>query len=161
MTKRKRRVVWPMPVQGLIEHPLLLAMPPSAAGMTLRLVMHFWNTECRPIPTNRMGLFAVSRADPRSWAKYRADMLQVFLDVKDELENEFHRRSETRKTLGEILARGRSTQAAARLVRKAPPAADPLEASPVRERERTERPLAPDERGERRRVVRRVAASGG
>ena len=45
-----RRKLFPIPVEGILYHPDFVAMPATGAGIPFRLVLHFWQTECRPLP---------------------------------------------------------------------------------------------------------------
>jgi hypothetical protein len=42
-----RRKLYPIPIEGLIDHPQAMALPAAAYGMLCRLSHHFWATECR------------------------------------------------------------------------------------------------------------------
>lgn len=85
----KRRKVYPLPVEGLIDHPAVIAMPCSAAGMLFRLVLHFWQTECRPLPTSDGELKLIARAHTPTWITHRAEVLKTFQDLRAEFEAYF------------------------------------------------------------------------
>jgi hypothetical protein len=57
-----RRKLYPMPIEGLIDHPDAIALPAAAYGMLARLCGHFWATECRPLPESQDELRSVVRA---------------------------------------------------------------------------------------------------
>jgi hypothetical protein len=45
-----RRKLFPIPVESILYHPDFVAMPATGAGILFRLVLHFWQIECRPLP---------------------------------------------------------------------------------------------------------------
>ena len=59
---RKRRRIWPMPVEALIDSPDFLAMPAAGAGIVIRMALHFWQTDCRPLPVADHELRNIARA---------------------------------------------------------------------------------------------------
>lgn len=81
-----RRRLYPMPVEALVDHPELLAMPVAGAGMVFRLALHFWATGCRPLPSADHELRAIARAHPPTWRVWKASVLNVLEDIRPELE---------------------------------------------------------------------------
>ena len=94
-----RRKLYPMPVEGLVDHPELLAMPAAGAGIVFRLALHFWQTECRPLPTADHELRAIGRVHTPTWRHWKASALRVFEDIRPELEAYWLRRSTKADTL--------------------------------------------------------------
>jgi hypothetical protein len=61
-----RHRLFPMPVPCLIDHPEAMALPAAAFGMLSRLCLHFWATECRPLPESQDELRSIVRAHLRT-----------------------------------------------------------------------------------------------
>ena len=91
-TKTQRRRVYPMPVEGIFDHPLFEAMPCAGAGILFRLCRHFWMTECKSVPIQDDELRAITRAHGPTWRRWRTDVMTVFGDVRPELEAYFRAR---------------------------------------------------------------------
>lgn len=85
----RRRRLYPLPVESLADHPSVIAMPCSAAGMLFRLVLHFWMTECKPMPTSDGELKMIARAHTPTWITHRAEVIKVFQELRPEFEDYF------------------------------------------------------------------------
>lgn len=75
-----------MPVTALIDSPDFLAMPAAGAGIVIRLALHFWQTECRPLPVADHELRNISRAHAPTWRHWKPTALKVFEQMRPSLE---------------------------------------------------------------------------
>ena len=81
-----RRPVPPMPVEGLIDHPEAMTLPAAAFGMLMRLTLHFWSTDCRPLPIADHELRGICRAHAPTWRHWKASILRIFEAIRPEWE---------------------------------------------------------------------------
>lgn len=72
-----RRRIYPMPVEALYDHPDFIAMPAAGAGIVIRLLLHFWITECRPLPVADHELRAIGRVHTPTWRHWKAQAMTV------------------------------------------------------------------------------------
>lgn len=86
ITQTGRRRLYPMPVEALLDHPLALAMPAAAFGGLARLVLHYWQIECRPLPEADHELMHIARAHAPTWRRHKADIMTVFEAVRPALD---------------------------------------------------------------------------
>ena len=105
-----------MPIEGLIDHPLGLTLPAAGHGILMRLVMYFWNTECRAMPICDRELRSISRSHGPTWRKWRLDVLQVFNDVKPELEQYYQARKNKWNGVNITAAKGAAALRAKKLL---------------------------------------------
>lgn len=151
----KRRRLYPMPMEGIIDHPSAITLPAAGFGMLMRLSLHFWASECEPLPTSDDELQAIARAHRPTWRTWKAKILSVFDDVRPELEayyllrvqrrNHLSRLGNTAAGIKRLRAQGNSDRSA------------PLPQSPRKERARPPSfvaPLPPLEGARKRRVDR-------
>lgn len=73
---RKRRI-YPMPVEDLYDHPDFIAMPAAGRGITASILLHFWVTECRPLPIADHELRAIGRAHAPTWRHWKPHVMAV------------------------------------------------------------------------------------
>lgn len=81
-----RRNLFPMPVEPILDHPAFIAMPAAAAGIVFRLAGFHWQTECGGLPVADHELRAVGRVHVATWKVWKTRILQVFADVRPELD---------------------------------------------------------------------------
>jgi len=79
------RKLYPLPIQSVLEHEDFIAMPAAGAGMLFRLLGHYWETGCKPIPIADHELRAVCRAHTATWRLWKATILRIFNAVAPEL----------------------------------------------------------------------------
>jgi hypothetical protein len=152
-----RRRIYPMPVEGILDHPDAMALPSAGYGMLLRLVYHFWQTMCRPLPVSDDQLYSIARAHRPTWRRWKPTIMRVFEDIRPELEAYFTLREARRTTLRFAGQKGGQTSVA-KLRAKALHAPDLLlpYASgfvPKREAKRLDRPPSPENRPPRKLMV--------
>lgn len=83
--KFKRPKIFPMPVEQLIDNPDFIALPAAGRGMLFTLMLYFWQTGCRPIPTSEAQLQHICRAHNATWYGHKDEILKIFLDVEPNL----------------------------------------------------------------------------
>jgi hypothetical protein len=122
--------------------------------MLITLVLYYWQTECAPLPTKGSELFAITRAHPNTWATHRETILNVFNDVKQELDDYHNYRSKRYEIMMGVGDKGRAIQRLNTLRRKQVRHGEKTDAVPVAEKkEAYERVPTPEERGGRKRVA--------
>ena len=110
MRKPARRRLYPMPIaESLIDSAAFTAMPAAGAGIVLRLLLHFWQTDCRPLPTADHELRAISRAHIATWTRWKGEALGVFESMRPELERYRAQRDANRESLRIVSWRGANT----------------------------------------------------
>ena len=150
-----RRKLYPMPVEGLIDSPDFLAMPAAGAGIVIRLALHFWATDCRPMPIADHELRNIARAHAPTWRHWKPQALRVFEQIRPALERYRYQRESKATTLtfagrrgGAALAAKSRAQVLTQAIER--PQARPL---PVREPATTPRPPKPADRPARPRLA--------
>src|SRR3974390_2406662 len=94
-----RRRIPPVPAEDSIHHPRAKALPAAGYGMLTRLCQHFWETECRPLSTDRDVLFGIVRAHRPTWSQHRTDILAIFEEIRPRLEHAWRARQTSSATL--------------------------------------------------------------
>jgi len=107
-----RRRIYPIPFEGLIDNPDFIAMPAAGAGILFRLCLHFWLSECRPLPKSDNELQAITRAHRPTWSTWRHTVLKIFEAIRPELEAYFLLREARLTTLRFAGQRGGQTSVA-------------------------------------------------
>lgn len=80
-TAYRRRRLYTLPIEPIIDHPRYIALPAAGAGILWRLIVHFWQTDCAPLPTQDDQLVAIARAHKPTWCAWKEDVLLIFNDV--------------------------------------------------------------------------------
>lgn len=123
-----RRKLWPMPVEGIVDHPIAIAMPSAAFGALLRLCIHYWASECRPLPGDDFTLRQLSRTHGPTWRHHKPEIMQVFSDVRPEIERAFTARRNRISTLRIAGMRGGEKKTAMAQARRIAESQSPIEA---------------------------------
>ena len=132
MTRRK---IPAFPLHLLADHPAALALPAAGFGMLCRLVLHFWLTDCKPIPKNNTELASIMRAHKPTLAIWRDQILLIFSDLRPHIEQHLKNYKTKQSTLLIVGQRGNATQQAQRAAQRVtdlPAAADPAALHPLR-----------------------------
>jgi hypothetical protein len=132
MTRRK---IPAFPLHLLADHPAALALPAAGFGMLCRLIIHFWLTDCKPIPKNNDELSAIMRAHRPTMSGHKAQILQIFGDLRPQIEQHLKNYKTKQSTLLIVGQRGNATQQAQRAAQRVtdlPAAADPAALHPLR-----------------------------
>ena len=110
----RRRHLYPMPIAVIADHPEALTLPAAGFGMLARLCLHFWATECRPLPKSECELRSIARVHSPAWNKHKAAILRVFEDWRPSAEAYYRKREGAARGL-KIAARNGGAANAARL----------------------------------------------
>jgi hypothetical protein len=151
-----RRKLYPMPIEGIVDHPEFLTMPVAGRGILITLLLHFWASGCLPLPKGDLDKRYLARAHPPTWRRWSPSVLRVFEAVRPALEAYFRLRESHGTTLREIGRLGGQSSAAklrSKTVADKARAQSELAAqfrAPQRERLLPERPPpSPQARGQR------------
>jgi hypothetical protein len=102
-----RRKIAPIPLEIVTDHAGVIALPVSAYGMLLKLVVHFWQTDCQPLPMdNNDRLFSIAQAHRSTWVSHKAEILRIFNESAPALEHAMQARKNQHSTLAELRSRG-------------------------------------------------------
>ena len=80
-----RRKLAPLPIEWLYDNPGALALPAAGLGILIRIVLHYWATDCRELPLDYSNLFAISRAHRPTFAAHFDEILSILLLLLPEL----------------------------------------------------------------------------
>lgn len=76
-----RRKIPPMPIENIAENARLMALPVAGYGMALKLLIHFWLTECRPLPSHDSQLYVLCHAHKATWAQHKAEIKAILNEL--------------------------------------------------------------------------------
>lgn len=142
-----------MPVDEVYLHPDFIALSSSGRGTVFTLLLHYWLSDCAPLPTAPNELFAVCRPSPRVWNTHKHIILRIFNDVSPGMAKSLAEKKRRREMIHDLGERGRGVQRLRALAKKQVTHGAREEAAPAREANPTERPARPEERGTRARVA--------
>jgi hypothetical protein len=80
-----RRRIPPMPVESLLDNPLVLTLPCAGYGILVRLLHHFWMTDCAPLPTQTQELQSIARAHGPTWRNWSATILPLVASLSADM----------------------------------------------------------------------------
>ena len=135
-----RRKIPPLPIEGLVDSPEALTLSAAGFGMLMRLILHFWQTECRPLPMADHELRSIARAHAPTWRHWKASSLRVFEAIRPGLEADWRARENRRGNLIRLAHLGNAKRGANALKQKAAAATAP---SPLLPRRNPRVPLQP------------------
>lgn len=113
MSPRKagRRRLYPMPIEGLVDHPIAMSAPPSVYGSICRLTLHWWVTYPEPMPTGDAELRNLARTSAKVWLEHKHRILQVLSDIKPAMEGYWRMRTGSERGLANARLQARLTLA--------------------------------------------------
>ena len=134
-----------MPIELLANHPTALGMNGAAFGHLMRLALHFWLTDCRPLPVVDNQLYVLARAYPATWKANRDEIKAVLTEVTPVLAEAMALWRKRRSVLDHLSERGVSARQSVRLERRlklidAAPAIGSPDRSQIAERNRAPAP---------------------
>jgi hypothetical protein len=74
-----------MPVECIVDHPGFMVLPAAGRGILITLILYYWQTGFRNLPVVEYDLFSVARANPKTWAHHREEIMKVLNDIKGEM----------------------------------------------------------------------------
>jgi hypothetical protein len=104
-----------MPVEFFATHPQIIGLNTAALGTLWRLLLHFWMTDCAPLPDTDYALFLLSRSHKPTWASYKAEIREILADVTPDLAEALALYRKRSSILGHLGDRGNSTQRSRRV----------------------------------------------
>jgi len=109
MTKHEtKRKIPPFPIELLVYNPIVLTFPAAAFGILCRIAIHYWLTECRPLPTQTDDLYAIGRAQRPTMKTWGTAVMAVFNDIKPELDSRFRAYQNRRANVLRLAETGRT-----------------------------------------------------
>jgi uncharacterized protein YdaU (DUF1376 family) len=107
----ERRRLDPMPVEAIIDHPTAMTMSTNVFGATMRVLLHYWNSDCAPLPEDDRELMLVSRSGRRVWMESRDQVMVVVRDVLPAFDRYHHWRESMRKHWADNREKGQAVKA--------------------------------------------------
>lgn len=110
MTNRRRNRP-PMPIEKLANHPEAMTLSAAGFGILMRLSLHFWLSECRPLPKVKDELFSIGRAHRPTWRRWKPCILRILAEITPDLERNWRARENRRDNLSRMSERSASKRA--------------------------------------------------
>lgn len=129
-----RRKVAPIPIEIVTDCAGASLLPAAAFGSLMRLVVHFWQSDCRPLPQSGDRLFVLASAHRPTWSHHKVEIMRIFNECAPALEHAFRSRAHKMEALAILRARGHAVKRKRRL-EKAIAAASTGEPVPAPRRE--------------------------
>jgi hypothetical protein len=107
--KIKRAKIPPL-IAAFALNPEILAMPSTQVGAILRLLVHWFMTDCQPLPSTNQEMRAIARCHDVTWNKYRDDIVRVFGELQAFLMSEEARRQANYAHLTNMRDKGIATK---------------------------------------------------
>jgi hypothetical protein len=129
-----RRKIAPIPLEIVTDCPGAALLPPSAFGSLMRLVIHYWQADCRSLPANGDALYQLAGAHRYTWSIHKVEIMRIFNESAPALARELKVRQNKLGTLAELRERGVAARRKRRLEKaNATPAANEAPAAPRRD----------------------------
>ena len=111
-----------MPVEDIVDNPRVLVLPAAAYGILVRLLVHFWRSECRPLPKAAHELQSIARAHRPTWRIWSNEILAILDELKPVFIKDKARRDNMFETLRIWRDRANAGSRAKKLESRAPAA---------------------------------------
>lgn len=121
MTKKRKRPMWPMPIEAIVRHPEFLTLTDVGAGMIFKLASHYWLTACAPLPEADYDLRNICRSHPQSWRRLKPAVTRIFNAARPELDAYWRARTNKTTTLSLAAQKGQSKRRLSVLLDQAAP----------------------------------------
>lgn len=105
MTNRK---IPPFPIDLLVLNPIVLTFPAAAFGILARVVIHYWLTDCRPLPTQPDEFNSIGRAQRPTMKQWKPQIMAVFNEIQPELDKRFRAYQNRRANVLRLAETGRT-----------------------------------------------------
>ena len=105
MTNRK---IPPFPIDLLVLNPIVLTFPAAAFGILARVVIHYWLTDCRPLPTQPDEFNSIGRAQRPTMKQWKPQIMAVFHEIQPELDSRFRAYQNRRANVLRLAETGRT-----------------------------------------------------
>lgn len=147
-----RRKIAPIPLEIVTDRADVMALPVSAYGMLLKLVVHYWQTDCRPLPADNDRLFSIATAHRSTWVAHKSEIMRIVVECAPALEHALKARQNKLNVLAELRERGHAASRKRKLEKAIAAAAGDPAPAPRRDQAAKEAP-APSSKGFRERRV--------
>jgi hypothetical protein len=114
-----------MPIHLVMEDARALALHAAGAGMLARLAIHYWLTDCHPLPRSDYALCQLARAHKPTWYQERGTIRAILNDVLPLLAFERKQRQTREDNLSRLRDKSASVRRLQTTTRKAHAATDP------------------------------------
>ncbi len=119
-----KRKIPPMPVEFFATHPKIIGLNTAALGTLTRLLLHFWMTDCSPLPDTDYALFLLSRSHKPTWATNKADVRAILDEICPQLEKAMRIYRQRSSLLAHLSERGAAARRGQGSKKVAPPVSD-------------------------------------
>lgn len=106
-----RKRLFPMPVEAIIDHPRLIMTPTPLFGAVMRLLLHYWASECEPLPEERLELQSIGRMPERMMRDHGDFIRQVVADLLPALDKYYAVRVSRATVIKELQDRSKGVRA--------------------------------------------------
>lgn len=118
-----------MPIEEICDNPIMLQLPAAGYGIVMRLLHHFWETDCAPLPTQTRELQSIARAHGPTWRNHYAQIRPLVKALTENMIVWRERRDAAMARLGNAREERHARERAQRLERQA---AAPASEAPTR-----------------------------
>jgi hypothetical protein len=115
----------PVPLHIIFDDTRSLSLNSAATGALIRLVWHYWLTDCAPLPRSDHALYQIARAHKPTWYQHREAIKAILADALPALERAKERRENMVESMNRLRAKSHSLRSLATAARKANVATDP------------------------------------
>lgn len=150
MTRRK---IAPIPLEIVTDCPGASLLPAAAFGSLMRLVVHFWQSDCHPLPQSGDRLFVLASAHRPTWSNHKVEIMRIFNECAPALEHALRERERKKSLLGDLRERGVAARRARRLEKAIAAASGDPPPAPRRDQAAKEAPASISKGFRERRVV--------
>jgi uncharacterized protein YdaU (DUF1376 family) len=113
----KKRRIPDMPIEAIFLNPRLATLSPAPFGMVMRILMHYWFTECRPLPKAEAEICAIGRTHRSTWTANKAEILSILDELQDAIKARREQKAGSLARIRALAHRGAEVRRAARLER--------------------------------------------
>ena len=113
----KRRRLFPLPIENIIDDPIISTFHPAVFGMLCKIILHYWHTECAPLPTRSTDLCALARGHIPTWCRWQVEIMAAFERVRPSLDSYLIARQTKSTTIKHLQRHAVARSKAARLER--------------------------------------------
>jgi uncharacterized protein YdaU (DUF1376 family) len=103
--KLKPRAIFPLPLDGWTDDPRFLRMPAAGAGMTFRIIAHYWRTECEALPAHDSEWRSIARAQVATWCHHKTDIMSLVSDYAPAFKLAYQERLRKRRWIQHLAER--------------------------------------------------------
>lgn len=91
-----------MPVEAILDHPKMINCKSVFYGCVMRILHHYWRTECEELPQENRELESIGHFTEHLWRQHGEDIMSVVRDVLPTLDRYFDVRVNQRQHLRDL-----------------------------------------------------------